>query len=310
MVGVICHEHTGPPRSWKPDEQSFSGSMADLVALSLEVSQRRQAEAALREAHASLEIKVTERTRDLADANERLKELDRLKSEFLSTMSHELRTPLNSIVGFTGILRQGLAGPLNDEQKKQLGMVQTSARHLLGMINDLLDLSRIESGKMELLRETFAVSDLVNQVVDSLKPQVEQKNLRLESSLDDPSLTLHSDWKRCFQILLNLANNAVKFTQVGVIRLTVTSNPAQVEFAVSDTGIGIKAEHMEHLFEAFRQVDGSARRVYEGTGLGLYLSKELATMLGGYMKAESEFGIGSRFTFTVPRTVPAAESHP
>ncbi len=307
MVGVICHEHTGPARVWKPDEQSFGGSMADLVALSLEVTQRRQAEAALREAHANLEIKVIERTRDLESANDRLKGLDRLKSEFLSTMSHELRTPLNSIIGFTGILRQGLAGPLNDEQKKQLGMVHSSARHLLGMINDLLDLSRIESGKMEIFRETFSVADLVNEVVESLTPLVEQKKLRLESTLDEPGLTLHSDRKRCFQILLNLANNAVKFTDVGLIRLSIQTTPARVEIAVSDTGIGIKSENMSHLFEAFRQVDGSARRVYEGTGLGLYLCKQLATMLGGHMKAESEFGIGSRFSFTVPRAVATAE---
>jgi PAS domain S-box-containing protein len=308
MVGVVCHEHIGQPRSWKPDEQSFAGSMADLVSLSLEVTQRRQAEAALREAHANLEVKVAERTRDLADANERLKELDRLKSEFLSTMSHELRTPLNSIIGFTGIIRQGLAGPLTDEQKKQLDLVKGAARHLLRLINDLLDLSRIESGKAELNRETFRVTDLIDEVVEVLNPQVEQKKLRLESSLDDPGVMLHTDRQRCYQILLNLANNAIKFTDVGLIRISVHSTPAEVEIAVSDTGIGIKPENMGHIFEAFRQVDGSARRVYEGTGLGLYLCKQLANMLGGHMTAESEFGIGSRFSFTVPRALPAAES--
>lgn len=310
MVGVICHEHTGPRRAWKPDEQSFAGSMADLVALSLEVSRRQQAEAALREAHASLEVKVAKRTRDLENANDRLKELDRLKSEFLSTMSHELRTPLNSIIGFTGILRQGLTGPLNDEQKKQLGMVQSSARHLLGLINDLLDLSRIESGKMEIIREPFSVADLVNEVVQSLTPLVAQKNLRLECRLDEPDLSLNSDRKRCFQVLLNLATNAVKFTDVGLVRLAIRTTRDDVEMAVSDTGIGIKPENMEYLFEAFRQVDGSARRVYEGTGLGLCLSKQLARMLGGHITAESEFGIGSRFTFTVPRAVRGAERTP
>ena len=308
MVGVICHEHTGPARSWKPDEQSFAGSMADLVSLSMEVTQRRQAEAALREAHANLEIKVAERTRDLESANDRLKELDRLKSEFLATMSHELRTPLNSIIGFTGILRQELAGPLNDEQKKQLGMVQSSARHLLGLINDLLDLSRIESGRMEIVRETFSVADLVAEIVQNLTPLVEQKKLRLESTLDDSGLTLHSDRKRCFQVLLNLANNAVKFTDVGIVRLAVRSTPNTIEMSVQDTGIGIKRENMSHLFEAFRQVDGSARRVYEGTGLGLYLSRQLASMLGGHITAESEFGIGSRFAITVPRLATPAET--
>jgi signal transduction histidine kinase len=163
---------------------------------------------------------------------------------------------------------------------------------------------------MEITRETFSVADLVKEVVESLTPLVEQKKLRLESTLDDPGLTLHSDRQRCFQILLNLANNAVKFTDVGLIRLSVQSTPAEIEFAVADTGIGIKPENMEHLFEAFRQVDGSARRIYEGTGLGLYLSRQLATMLGGHMKAKSEFGIGSRFSFTVPRIPAAADSIP
>ena len=128
MVGVVRHEQTSAPREWTLDEQSFAGSIADLVALSFEVCRRRQAEAALRDARDGLERKVDERTRDLAEANERLQELDRLKSEFLATMSHELRTPLNSIIGFTGILRQELAGPVNDEQKKQLGMVQSAGR--------------------------------------------------------------------------------------------------------------------------------------------------------------------------------------
>src|SRR4029077_15526196 len=129
-----------------------------------EVCRRRQAEAALREARDGLERKIDERTRDLAEANERLQELDRLKSEFIATMSHELRTPLNSIIGFTGILRQQLAGPLNDEQNKQIGMVQRAARHLLGLINDILDLSRIESGRMELHAERFRVADIAREV--------------------------------------------------------------------------------------------------------------------------------------------------
>jgi signal transduction histidine kinase len=219
-------------------------------------------------------------------------------------MSHELRTPLNSIIGFTGILRQGLAGPLNEEQKKQLGMVHFSARHLLGLINDLLDLSRIESGKMDLVCEDFPIAEVVNEVVQSMTPQATQKGLALESEIDDRALVLHSDRKKCFQILLNLVNNAVKFTEQGRVCITVRTTPEKVVFAVTDTGIGIKPESMAHLFEAFRQVDGSARRVYEGTGLGLYLCRQLASMLEGNISAESEFGHGSRFTFTLPRETP------
>jgi signal transduction histidine kinase len=301
MVGVVCNEHIGPARTWEPDEENFAGSVADLVSLALEVANRRRAEDALREAHASLEIRVADRTRDLAAANERLQELDRLKSEFLATMSHELRTPLNSIIGFTGILRQGLAGPLNDEQKKQLGMVQFSARHLLGLINDLLDLSRIESGRMGIDREDFPIAEVVAEVVQSLTPMAGQKNLALETETDDPALVLHSDRKKCFQILLNFANNAVKFTNAGRVLIAVQATAASVEISVTDTGIGIKPDSMAQLFEAFRQVDGSARRVYEGTGLGLYLCKKLASMLGGSVSAASDFGHGSRFAFTLPR---------
>ena len=275
-----------------------------MLGIGIDISARLAAEDALREAHASLEIKVADRTRDLAAANERLKELDRLKSEFLATMSHELRTPLNSVIGFTGIIRQGLAGPVNDEQKKQLGMIEFSARHLLGLINDLLDLSRLESGKMEIVREDFKIAEVTAEVVQSLAPIAAQKNLRLETALDDPALLLRSDRKKCFQILLNLANNALKFTDTGSVRIAVRATAESVELSVTDTGIGIKPENLAQLFEAFRQVDGSARRTYEGTGLGLYLCKQLASMLGGGIAAESEFGKGSRFTVTLPRTAP------
>ena len=224
-------------------------------------------------------------------------------------MSHELRTPLNSIIGFTGILRQGLAGPLNDEQKKQLGMVQSSARHLLGLINDLLDLSRIESGKMELFLEGFIVDDLVHEIAQTLAPQVEQKKLRFETAIEQPGLRMHTDRKKYFQIVLNLANNAVKFTDAGRVALKVSAHSDAVSFTVNDTGIGIKPENMNHLFEAFRQVDGSARRVYEGTGLGLYLSKQLARMLGGSISVQSEFGIGSQFTLVLPQNPSPAINH-
>ncbi len=281
-----------------------------MLGIGIDISARLAAEEALRQAHASLEIKVADRTRALAAANERLQDLDRLKSEFLATMSHELRTPLNSIIGFTGILRQGLAGPLNAEQEKQLGMVHFSARHLLGLINDLLDLSRLESGKMEIALDDFKIAEVVAEVAQSLAPMAAQKNLALETALDDPALILRSDRKKCFQILLNLANNALKFTDAGRILLAVRTTAESVELSVTDTGIGIKPESMAQLFEAFRQVDGSARRVYEGTGLGLYLCKQLATMLGGSIAAESEFGKGSRFTITLPRATPTAATTP
>ncbi|HEX8312569.1 MAG TPA: PAS domain S-box protein, partial [Chthoniobacteraceae bacterium] len=301
LVGILCHENGGVPREWSLDEQNFASSMADLISISIEVAQRREAEFALREARDNLEVKVAERTRDLEEANERLKELDRLKSEFLATMSHELRTPLNSIIGFSGILDQGLSGPLNAEQKKQLGFVYSSAKHLLALINDLLDLSRIESGKMEIFRERIRFAEVVDSVVESLGPFARQKNLALVVELDAPEAELWMDRQKVMQILLNLVNNALKFTHEGEVRIVTETTPQWLTVTVSDTGIGIKTANLEHLFEAFRQVDGSARRVYEGTGLGLYLSRQLVTMLGGNIWAESEFGAGSHFTFRLPR---------
>jgi signal transduction histidine kinase len=302
-------------------DQRQSELTAANAALQAQVLQREQAEAALREHQNHLEDLVRERTSELSrinlvlasevherkraeeelvQANAQLKELDRLKSEFLATMSHELRTPLNSIIGFSGILRQRLAGPLTPEQDKQLGMVQSSARHLLGLINDLLDLSRLESGKMDLHLSQFAAGDVLQEVITTLEPMARAKQLPLRLELDNPGLTLESDRKKVFQILLNLANNAVKFTERGEITLRVTTENGHARFLVRDTGIGIRPEHLGLLFEAFRQVDGSARRVYEGTGLGLYLCRKLAGLLGGDISAKSEFGKGSEFCFTIP----------
>lgn len=308
LVGVICLEHVGPMRRWTPDEEAFGSSLADLLAISLEVWDHRRTARALREAHDTLEAKVTARTQELADANDRLKELDRLKSEFLATMSHELRTPLNSILGFTGVLRQGLAGPLNDEQSKQLGMVNSAAKHLLGLITDLLDLSRIESGRMDLNVERFAVSGVINDVIESLHPLAAPKHLDLRAVLDDPLLEISADRSRLFQILVNLVGNAIKFTDRGHVIVTSRTTPDALEVAVTDTGIGIRAEQLGNLFQAFRQVDGSARRVYEGTGLGLYLSRQLLHLMGGEVSVSSTFGEGSTFSFTLPRRVRLASA--
>ncbi len=301
LVGVICHEHMGDSHEWTPDEEAFAASMADLLSLSLEIWGHRDTENALRETRDSLEEKVTERTRELERANAQLKELDRLKSEFIATMSHELRTPLNSIIGFTGILRQRMAGPLNDEQEKQLGMVHRAAKHLLGLINDILDLSRIESGRMELHIERFRVSDIAREVVDQLRPLATRKGIDLHATLVAGELEICSDRKKCVQILLNLAANALKFTQQGHIGITVHAEPGGVSINVEDSGIGIKPEHLANLFQAFRQVDGTARRVYEGTGLGLYLCKKLTALLGGDVSVRSSFGVGSCFTVFLPR---------
>ena len=281
--------------------RSATGAVELLSFVMRDVTQRLAAEAALREANETLEQRVAERTRELAAANDQLKELDRLKSEFLATMSHELRTPLNSIIGFTGILKGGMAGPLTPEQKKQLEMVHGSAKHLLGLINDLLDLSRIESGRMDLDLEPVSPADVAAEVEKMLLPMVRQKDLAYETRIVGDAM-LRSDRKKLFQVLLNLANNAVKFTDRGSVVVRGGREGSRYVFSVTDTGPGIRPENIGKLFEAFRQVDGSARRVYEGTGLGLYLCRKLVGLLGGEIGVASEAGSGSCFSFWIPAT--------
>ena len=204
--------------------------------------ERKQAEEALRKVHEELEERVTERTRELAQANIQLKEVDRLKSEFLATMSHELRTPLNSIIGFVGIILKGIAGEINEEQKKQLSMVYSSAKHLLSLINDILDLSRIESGKMEIFVTEFKIEEVISEVTQSLTPMISQKGLRLITEMPDEIPEIYNDRKKILQILLNLVNNAVKFTNKGEVKIDCTIDNSNLEVSVSDTGIGIKKE--------------------------------------------------------------------
>jgi len=262
--------------------------------------ERKRAEGELRKIYEELEERVTERTRELAQANIQLKEVDRLKSEFLATMSHELRTPLNSIIGFVGIILQGIAGEINEEQKKQLSMVYSSAKHLLSLINDILDLSRIESGKMEISATVFKIEEVISEVVQTVSPMISQKGLNIITKIPEGTPEINNDRKKVLQIFLNLVNNAMKFTNTGEIIIICTLDNHNLEVAVSDTGIGIQKEQMDHLFEAFRQIDGTAQRRYQGAGLGLYLCRKLVTLLGGKIWVESQYGKGSRFTFTLP----------
>ena len=195
---------------------------------------------------------------------------------------------------------QGITGEINKEQRKQLTMVYASAKHLLSLINDILDLSRIESGKMETLEQKVKIEVFISQVVQTLSPNKIEKGLQLITKIPDEIPEFYSDKKKIFQILLNLVNNALKFTDQGEIRIECKVDKANMEISVCDTGIGIKKENIPYLFESFRQIDGTAQRRYQGAGLGLYLCKKLVTLLGGRIWAESEYGKGSKFTFTLP----------
>jgi PAS domain S-box-containing protein len=237
---------------------------------------------------------------ELVKAKEAAEAADRIKSAFLATMSHELRTPLNSIVGFTGILLQGLAGPLNDEQKKQLGMVQTSSRHLLALINDVLDISKIEAGQLTILHEPFDVRPLLEQVVETLRPLALKKGLELRTECACNLGLVVGDRRRFEQVLTNLVGNAVKFTEHGSVTLRCAACNGSLSVSVQDTGIGIPREQFPNLFRPFSQLDSGTTRKHEGTGLGLSISKRLAEMMGGSIGVDSTLGEGSRFTVELP----------
>jgi len=246
---------------------------------------------------------LNRKTEELASANVKLQELDRLKSMFIASMSHELRTPMNSIIGFTGIILMGMSGPISDTQKKQLGMVRNSANHLLALINDVIDVSKIETGKVEMDIEGFDLSVLAREVMESFAVTASDKGLRLDLKVDE-EVSVRSDRRRVRQIMVNLVGNAVKFTEAGAVAILVSETETGVEIKVRDTGIGMNPEDMERLFEAFSRIHIQGRPVVEGTGLGLYLSRRIAALLGGEITATSEFGRGSEFTVSLPRTYP------
>jgi PAS domain S-box-containing protein len=260
---------------------------------------------------------VTDRKRieqTLRDKNIELENAIRAKDRFLATMSHELRTPLNAIIGFTGTLLMKLPGPLTADQKKQLNIIRASANHLLSLINDLLDLAKLESGKLELKREPVICQEVMREVVTSLRPLADNKGLRFKLQVPDQDLVLRTDRRALSQIIINLANNAIKFTETGEVRLElkqhIQDGQLWVEISVIDTGAGIREEDQARLFQAFEQLEatGSHRRA-DGSGLGLHLSRKLAGLLGGRLTFQSEYGRGSTFTLTVAGSEHGPYSH-
>lgn len=298
--GVLCHEHVGPTRAWAADEQNFASSIGDLVSLVIEGDKRRSAEHALQESYLALERKVEERTEELHTANERLRQLDHLKSMFIASMSHELRTPLNAIIGFTGVVLQGISGPLSDTQKDHLNRVYGAARHLLALITDVIDISKIEAGYADSYQESFSLNQLLEEAIATVHPLGLEKGLALSVEMDMPVMVV-SDRKRLLQCVLNLLSNAVKYTETGSITVRLKLVPDRFVIEVEDSGIGISPEALAKLFQPFERIDTHLRIKTPGTGLGLYLTRKIMTeLLHGDAIATSTVGKGSIFTLWAP----------
>ncbi len=291
LLGVIAG---AAQKSLLERERSWLTQLAGQVAVGLHAIRQFQELKDLSQLLNERSVKIEAQNRELARASQ-------LKSEFLASMSHELRTPLNAIIGFAEVMKDGLVGEMNAVQLEYAGIVYQSGRHLLSLINDILDLSKIEAGKMELDLEEVDVASLVDDAITIMKERASKGNISLEKSIAPGVATLHADGRKLRQILYNLLSNAVKFTPVGgSVRVEVTNLGSLVEFAVVDTGIGVSTAEQSRLFRAFEQLDGGVARKFEGTGLGLVMVKNLVELHGGTLGVESEVGKGSRFWVRLP----------
>jgi signal transduction histidine kinase len=265
----------------------------------------------LKQVSDELERKVHAATADIAQQNELLRrqafELEQastLKSQFLANMSHEFRTPLNAILGYTSMLQQGVAGPIDAPIKRHLARVASNGQHLLSIINEILDISRIEAGRMPLQVSKFKVPDLVGEVLAELDSIIRRSKLEVVTDVPKDLKPIHSDRQKVKQILLNLLSNAIKFTPQGSVKISVRAlrAPKSLSMSVSDTGIGIAQDDHQRIFEDFKQLDNSPTRAYGGTGLGLSICRRLADIIGGAITVRSQVGKGSTFTLTLSHT--------
>ncbi len=298
-VGLLAFTWPEPHNFSEAERKLYQG----LVDLAVAAVESRRLVKTLQKEQAMLALRVAERTADLSQANAELARAARLKDEFLANMSHELRTPLHAILGKAEILLEGVYGTLTTEQRNSLNILNESARHLLDLINDILDLSKIEAGKMEIFVDDVQVQEVIEASMRMVKQEVFKKQLRLTSTMDNNVSDIKTDMRRLKQMLVNLLSNAVKFTpDKGEIGLEVTGDLDNklVHFTVWDTGIGIEPDEIKRLFLPFTQLDSGLNRSYGGTGLGLSLVARLAEMQGGSVAVESQPGEGSRFTVSLP----------
>jgi signal transduction histidine kinase len=247
--------------------------------------------------------------RYIEDQNLKLLEAYRVKSEFLATMSHELRTPLNAILGFSQILDNQTKGALNDRQAEMVTRIFTNGKNLLNLVNDILDLSKLEAQRLTLTPAPVNLHRLVQATLSDLRSLADAKTLTLGSDLELDNAVVTTDEHRFRQVLTNLVSNAIKFTDRGQVLVTLTDTQLdQVRLTVADTGIGIAEEHLPHIFEAFRQVDQTIRRHRPGTGLGLAIVQSLVTIMGGTIAVNSQLGLGTTVTVTLPRKISSPPS--
>lgn len=289
---------------WRESSVMEDGLHTGVIAFGIDVTESEAQRHELERYKSGLEVLVEERTRQLEDVNEDLRRATAAKSQFLANMSHELRTPLNSVIGFSDVLLRGMAGSLNDEQERQLAMVNDAGRYLLALVNDVLDISRVENGAVSVDVSEFDVSALARGVADSLAPSIQARRLELVLDCPDEPLIMRSDETKVRQILTNIVMNAIKFTSSGGVTIVCSAKNGEVELVVRDTGEGISADELGAVFTVFWQHKVGDRAKPEGAGLGLAIARRLAHILGGGITASSEIGVGSTFTVTLPRDIP------
>jgi PAS domain S-box-containing protein len=272
-----------------------------VTAIIRDVSDRKRAEQQLRAVQERLTAELTAKNQQLEERNREIERANQLKSEFLASMSHELRTPLHTIIGFSELLLEEAGEPLSEKQRRFMGHIQQDSQHLLDLINDLLDLSKIEAGGLQLRPESFDFGSALAEVFASIRPLTAAKSICLDVPAEQV-IKLHADRVRVKEILYNLLSNAVKFTpEHGRVWISLVEDGQMIEVTVSDTGIGISPEQQRAIFDKFYQVGSTTRGVREGTGLGLAITKRLIEMHGGTIGVQSEPGKGSHFKFTLPK---------
>ena len=306
VIGVL-YVMSAIPDKFRDEDVELLGALATQATISIKNAKLYQQ---VREHAGQLESKIGERTQQLRRLNQQLELASRHKSEFLANMSHELRTPMNAIIGFTKLVMRRSKEQLPQKQYENLQKSLSSAEHLLTLINQILDLSKIEAGRLEVHPERFRLDTLIGECIRTVEPMIKQEDVALSSNVADTLQELFSDRDKLKQIVLNLLSNAIKFTERGRICLEAKSDKEWIAIDVADTGPGIARDKFDFIFEEFRQIDGGATRPRGGTGLGLSISRHLARLLGGEIFVDSIVGQGSTFTIRVPASLQVTEELP